>query len=125
LVGLADPFGNNNDCLNQTRSDLAEYLNKHPSADFAINGTALDENHAPLAGVTVNLTGSQSVVTTTDSQGSFRFSRLPTVGNYNVTLSKRHYFFLPATQNIKDATADVSLTFDARLTLFAITGTGA
>src|SRR6185369_5788553 len=100
-----------------------EYLNKHPSADFAITGTALDENGDPLVGATVNLTGSQSVATTTDSQGSFRFSRLPTVGNYNVTLSKRHYFFLPATQNIKDATADVSLTFDARLTLFAITGT--
>ena len=115
--------GNNNDCLNQTRSDLGEYLNKRPSADFAITGTALDENGDPLVGATVNLTGSQSVATTTDSQGSFRFSRLPTVGNYNVTLSKRHYFFLPATQNIKDATADVSLTFDARLTLFAITGT--
>jgi protocatechuate 3,4-dioxygenase beta subunit len=90
---------------------------------FAITGTALDENHAPLAGATVNLTGSQSAVTTTDSQGSFRFPGLPTNGNYNVALSKRHYTFLPATQNITDVTADVSLTFDARLTLFAIAGT--
>ena len=115
--------GNNNDCLNQTRSALGEYLNENPPADFAITGTALDENGDPLVGATVNLTGSQSVVTTTDSQGSFRFPRLPTSGNYNVALSKRHYFFLPATQNILNATADVSLTFDARLTLFAITGT--
>ena len=90
---------------------------------FAITGTARDENRAPLPGATVTLTGSQSVVTTTDSQGSFRFPGLPTIGNYNVALSKRHYTFLPATQNITDVTDDVTLTFEARLTLFAITGT--
>ena len=118
--------GNNNGCLNQTRSELGEYLNENPPADFAIAGTALDENGDPVVGATVNLTGSQSVATTTDSQGSFRFSRLPTSGNYNVTLSKPHYTFLPANQNITRATADMTLIFAARLDPpadFAITGT--
>jgi hypothetical protein len=49
--------GNNNGCLNQTRSELGEYLNESPSADFAIAGTALDENGDPVVGATVNLTG--------------------------------------------------------------------
>jgi hypothetical protein len=84
--------GSNNECLNQLRSELGEYLKEHPKADFSIAGTVKDETTgAPLSGVAINLTGAQSGVAVTDSQGNFRFSGLPTSGSYTVAVDKRHY----------------------------------
>lgn len=84
--------GSNDECLNQLRTELSEYLKKDPQADFSIAGTVKDETTgAPLSGVAINLTGEQSGVAVTDSQGNFRFSGLPTSGSYSVAVDQRHY----------------------------------
>ncbi|HEX6174358.1 MAG TPA: glycosyl hydrolase family 28-related protein, partial [Candidatus Binatia bacterium] len=70
--------GDNNDCLNQKRSELSDYLKNDPQRDFSIAGTVSNEEGAPVSGAIINLTGSQSSSAVTDSQGKFRFTGLPT-----------------------------------------------
>ncbi len=62
--------GDNTDCLNQQRSALSEYLTKIRKRIFQSRALSIDENGNPLSGAAINLTGSQSVVTLTDSQGN-------------------------------------------------------
>jgi Carboxypeptidase regulatory-like domain/Pectate lyase superfamily protein len=114
--------GKNNDCLNQQRSALSDYLSKNPPTDFAIAGTVVDENGHPLSGAIISVTGSQPVVALTDSQGIFRFSRLPTSGSYTVAVTKRHYSFTTSSENFVRPTGNVNVAFNARLNRHSIEG---
>lgn len=114
--------GNDNDCLNQQRAALNDYLESSPHADFSISGNALDENGDPLSGVTVTLTGSQSAVAVTDQLGNFRFSNLPTAGTYTVAASKRHYTFTSASQTFVRPAGDVEVMLDGKVTRYSISG---
>lgn len=114
--------GNDNNCLNQQRSALTEYLESNPQTDFSIAGNVVDENGAPLSGVTITLSGSQSVVTVTDAQGNFRFSNLPTTGAYTVTAAKRHYTFTTNSQTFVRPVGDVDVQFNARQNRHSIRG---
>jgi YVTN family beta-propeller protein len=56
-----------------------------PRTSVNITGRVVDANGAALAGVGVNLTGTQSATTTTDSSGKFVFNFVSTSGTTTVT----------------------------------------
>jgi len=75
-------------CKQDTKQALDRYLATSPPSTFTISGRITDDNGAPLTGVTVTLSGSQSVATTTDANGNYVFMKLPTSGEYLLTASK-------------------------------------
>jgi hypothetical protein len=114
--------GTDNECLNQKRSALNEYLGNDPKENFSVAGAVKDENGNPIEGVNVSLTGAQSFVALTDSQGSFRFSGLPTSGIYTVAVDKRHYTFTTTSQTFAHPANDATVAFQARLNRHSIGG---
>jgi subtilase family serine protease len=62
---------------------------------------------APLAGVTMTLTGAASATTTTDSNGNYTFTGLAN-GNYTVTPSLSGYVFTPTSRNVTVSGANVT-----------------
>lgn len=114
--------GNDNNCRNQLRAELEEYLKSSPQPDFSISGNALDEHGDPLAGVVVTLSGSQSSVAMTDEFGNFRFSNLPTAGTYTVAASLRHYSFTKPSHTLVRPPRNVEILFDGRLNHYTISG---
>ena len=108
--------GDNSDCVNAGKAALNDYLSTHPSAKFAIAGRIADKNNVPLEGVTVTLSGSQSVTTTTDANGNYAFSNLPTSGRYVITPSKHGYFFEAASAAFVTPSGDRTANFIADLT---------
>ena len=104
-------------------------LSANQTADFSANrtivtiaGTVVDENANPVSGATINLTGSQTAVAVTDAQGDFQFAGLAANGNYNVTASKQHYSFVPASHSLSTPDENVSLIFTAQLNRHSING---
>lgn len=113
----ADP-----DCLDALHAELREYLENHPQSDFSFAGTVIDENGNPVGGVALNLTGSQFANSSTDDEGKFQFSNLPTSGVYTVTVTKRHYTFTIPSQTFERPAHDVNAVFRARLNRHSIAG---
>ncbi|HSE30251.1 MAG TPA: carboxypeptidase regulatory-like domain-containing protein [Pyrinomonadaceae bacterium] len=111
----------NNDCQNQQRTALADYLANQPQANFSINGTARDEDNNPLSGVLVTLSGSQSVSTVTDAQGNFQFSDLPTSGTYTIAATRQNYNF-GSSQTFALPPDDVTTTFVGQRNRYSISG---
>ena len=72
-------------CQDTARQALNDYLSSASSPSFTISGHITDQHNAPLAGVMVALSGSQLATTTTDSDGNYLFTNLPTSGEYRVT----------------------------------------
>ena len=114
--------GTDNECLNQKRSELGDYLKKNPAPDFAIAGNVKDESGAPLSGVSINLTGSQSSVAVSDSQGNFRFSGLPTSGSYTVAVDTRRHTPSTASHTFTRPAGNVTANFSASLNRYSIRG---
>lgn len=114
--------GANQDCLTQTRDALDQYLGDSPPPDFSLSGSVVDENGRPISDASITLGGSQSFVATTDSQGNFRFSALPTSGNYTVAITKPHYTFTPSVQTFAAPTNNVSVAVRGRLNRYSISG---
>ncbi|HSK70137.1 MAG TPA: carboxypeptidase regulatory-like domain-containing protein [Pyrinomonadaceae bacterium] len=67
----------------------------------------------PLANVTVNLTGSQTGSTVTDSGGNFSFT-VPKHGNYTVRPALGGYIFAPRQQTFNNVTGNLQADFTAR-----------
>jgi inhibitor of cysteine peptidase len=109
-------------CVANARAALDAYLAASPSETFEITGRVADENDSPLAGVAVTLAGSQSVSTTTDADGLYHFSNLPTSGVYTVTVSKRHYTFNAPSQTFTTPSGDSRGDFAAVLQRHAVSG---
>jgi protocatechuate 3,4-dioxygenase beta subunit len=114
--------GEDINCRNQKRAELQEYLATTPNASFTLQGTAVDENGAPLSDVAVLLSGSQSTSTVTDAQGNFRFLNLPTSGTYTVAVSKEHYSFPTSSQTVVRPANDVVFHFDGLVDRHSISG---
>src|SRR5215213_10692495 len=108
-------------CQTSTKEALNGYLSTSPSRVFAISGRTIDEQGSALSGVTVTLSGSQSVTTKTDDSGNYIFTNLPTSGNYLITPSKIHYKFDSA--NFITPGGDRTANFTARLDTHVIKGT--
>lgn len=109
-------------CQTSVKAALNAYLANQPSATFAISGRVIDEQSAPVAGVTVTLSGSQSVATTTDNNGDYVFTNLPTSGNYTVTPAKINYTFDSANQTFVTPSGDRTANFKATRTVRSING---
>ena len=109
-------------CVADRRAALGAYLAASPSPDFALTGVVTDETGAPVAGVAVALTGSQSVATETGADGSYHFDRLPTSGVYTVSVAKRHYTFAAPSQTFTTPNADRRADFRATLNRHNISG---
>ena len=86
----------NSACTGGAKQALNDYLSASPSPTFTISGRITDGNGVALAGVTVTLSGSQSVTTTTDANGNYVFMNLPTSGEYSITAAKNDYVFKSA-----------------------------
>jgi hypothetical protein len=66
------------------------------AADGNITGRVADENGNPIAGATVNLSGTQSRKFITDANGNYRFDNVETSGFYTVRPTRTNYSFSPA-----------------------------
>lgn len=111
-------------CVADVRSALAKYLSAAPSSEFSVRGRVSDEKGDPLSGATVALSGpyTQTLVTTTDADGEYAFSPLPTSGSYTLSLSKRHYTFTKPVETFADLAGDHTIEHTARLDRHSIGG---
>lgn len=80
-------------CVSAAHAALDAFLNSSPAAKISVRGKVLDPNGAPLSGVTMTLTGSQSIAMVTSGNGEFNFGKLATAGEYQITPSKTGYTF--------------------------------
>ena len=79
---------------------ISQNPNVTPSAaDGNIGGTITDASGAPVSGVTINLSGTQSREAITDSSGNYSFDSVETNGFYTVTPSRANYTFSPANRS--------------------------
>lgn len=111
----------NSVCQDTARQALNDYLSSTPSGTFTISGHITDIHNAPLAGVKVALSGSQSVTTTTDSAGNYIFTNLPTSGEYRVTLTSIDHDFESA--SFITPSGDQVANFIAKPKTYLVTGT--
>jgi hypothetical protein len=74
---------------------------------FLIAGRAVDSANNRLAGVTINLSGSNSGTATTDANGDFFFLRTTPGGSFAVTPLKAGYTFIPQSFSIGNLNTNV------------------
>ncbi len=104
--------------------EIYEYVAQNFSAEllsYPIQGT-ITENDLPLSNVTVNLSGSTTAVTTTDSQGHYIFNDLEHFGNYTITPTKEHTSFTPEKRDISGLSGPLTIDFTASHHLYSIEG---
>jgi CSLREA domain-containing protein len=109
---------------------------------FTISGTVTDLNGSPVPGVTIGISGGRSDVATTDANGAYAFSGLPST-NFTVTPARTGFTFSPIPRSIVllESNEDVSFVaqsgafarylaegatgalFDTQIALFNATGT--
>jgi len=114
--------GEDNECLDEQRATLNEYLSNNPQPTFSLAGTVRLDSGQPISGALVTLTGSHTSSVLSDSQGNFRFSRLPTSGRYAVAVNKTHLTFDPASQTFLHPTTDQNVVFNGSLNRHTISG---
>ena len=89
------------------------------AAFFTISGK-ITENGVGLSGVTVTLSGSQSSVKTTDSNGNYSFELLGG-GNYTVTPSLLGFSFGPVSQTFNNLSTNQTANLTATRQSFVVT----
>ena len=92
--------------LSQTNLDFAASL-----VSYSINGR-ITNNGNGLSGATLNLTGSQTGQTTTDSNGNYSFTATAE-GNYLITPTLSSYTFNPNSRNFDNLSAGQMANFTA------------
>jgi hypothetical protein len=107
----------NNLITDETAADFVATLNTH-----AISGHIVDSANAPLAGVTVSLTGGQTSSTTTNASGDYSFANLPAGATYTVTPTLANYTFTPASRTFSDLGSDQTANFTGTLNNYTISG---
>jgi len=80
---------------------------------YAISGQVTVSGTAPLAGISVQLSGSATGSATTDASGNFAFTGLLAGGTYIITPSAGGYRFSPPSQTFGNLSADQSAGFVA------------
>jgi hypothetical protein len=65
------------------------------AANGTVDGRIVDRNGTPISGATINLSGTQSRKTITDSNGNYYFLDVETNGFYTVTPARANYTFSP------------------------------
>jgi hypothetical protein len=74
---------------------------------YSISGTVKTASGTPIAGVTMNLSGGATGSTTTDSQGTYKFTGL-SKGAYTIIPSKAGYTFTPTNRNVTIKSVNVT-----------------
>ena len=64
--------------------------------NYSISGFVKDSLLSPLSGTTVSVTGSTNLAAATGADGSYTFSNLTGLGNYQLSTSAAHYSIAPA-----------------------------
>ncbi|HEV7891799.1 MAG TPA: DUF4214 domain-containing protein [Pyrinomonadaceae bacterium] len=82
-----------------------------PRTSVSISGRVVNASGAPLAGVAVTLSGSQTATTTTDSLGRFLFTRASVSGTHTVTPAAQGVTFEPQSRTFATPRADQSGVF--------------
>jgi uncharacterized delta-60 repeat protein len=93
---------------------LARYLATVQASD--VSGRILDTSANPVEGVAIRLTGAQSRLTITDSQGNYRFDSVALNGSYTVTPSRPNFTFNPPTRNFTQLSSHTDASFTATFT---------
>ena len=88
---------------------------------YAISGTTIDGTGNGISGVKVNLSGSRSASTTTDSSGAFAFTGLPAGGDYSVTLPTTPFYTF-ISQSFTNLISNQSANLTGTLRQYSITG---
>jgi hypothetical protein len=83
------------------------------AANGSVSGTITDSNGAPLAGVTVNLSGAESREAITDNSGNYSLDNLETNGFYTVTPARANYSFSPADRSFSLLGVNAEASFTA------------
>ena len=108
-------------CQEGAKQELNNYMSHSPAQTFTISGRITDHDNASVAGVKVTLSGSQSVATSTDNDGNFIFTNLPTSGRYSVTPESDDYDFEPA--SFITPGGDQTANFTAKPKTYLVKGT--
>ncbi|MCM3906180.1 MAG: FG-GAP-like repeat-containing protein [Pyrinomonadaceae bacterium] len=90
--------------------------------NYSISGTVRDTFGNPMSGVTITLTGSQSNVVTTASDGRYSFTNLPGGGNYTVTPSLAGFLFSPPGSTINNLSSNRIASFTGARATYTISG---
>ncbi|HYN83660.1 MAG TPA: discoidin domain-containing protein [Pyrinomonadaceae bacterium] len=115
--------GDDASCTSAARSALAAYLATAPAETFALSGRVTDTSGAGVAGLSVALTGSQTVTAVTDAEGRYRFSNLPTAGDYTLTPAAPADFVIePAAAAVNTPNGDRNVDFNLSRSPRAIGG---
>ncbi|MDX6384780.1 MAG: hypothetical protein QOK48_2353 [Blastocatellia bacterium] len=93
---------------------LARYLVTVSASD--VSGRILDTNSNPVGGVAVRMTGAQTRLTITDSQGNYRFDNVGANGSYTVTPTRANYTFTPSLRTFVQAGSHTDAPFTATFT---------
>jgi len=99
---VSDLVSTNTGTLRNFRLVITPYTgcsNNPTAAPANLSGTVTTAEGAPLAGVTVNLSGARSAKTITDSQGNYHFAAVDTDNFYTVTPALVNYHFSPANRS--------------------------
>jgi len=103
-----------NNSFGYGRVDALAALNAAPTASgSAISGHVATADGAPLAGVTINLSGSTSRKTITDSSGNYRFEGVNATGFYTVSPSRVNYSFSPDSRSFSAIGNNTDASFSA------------
>ena len=91
---------------------------------LSVSGVVRDDGGAPLAGVTVRLTGPEAapVMVTSKDDGSYSFDSLAAGGTFTVTPARTHYTFSPASRTIENLSANTTADFTGTLARHNISG---
>jgi uncharacterized delta-60 repeat protein len=100
--------------VSQADFGLARYLVTVQASD--ISGRILDTNGTPVEGVAIRLSGAQTRLAITDSQGNYRFDSVGVNGSYTVTPSRPNYTFTPALRTFVHTGPHTDAPFTATLT---------
>jgi hypothetical protein len=87
-----------------------------------ISGLVVDADNNPLSGVLVRLTGAETRVTATDSNGLFTFVNLTAGANYNVQPKQTGYLFTDYSRDVLNLTGDATLVFTGARSNFRLAG---
>jgi Calx-beta domain/Beta-propeller repeat len=123
-VSVAKPhfiFTPSSQTFNNLNSDhVLDFSAITSDSEFRTISGQATENGVSLAGVTVTLSGSQSGLRTTDSNGNYSYE-LIVPGNYTVTPSLPGFSFGPASQTLNGLNANQTANFTATRQNFVVT----
>lgn len=88
---------------------------------YVVNGHVTDSDGESLAGIAMNLSGSETSSTQTDSNGNYSFSLLAE-GDYSITPAKLHYDFAPLNRTFQNLSSPQEASFQGILRHYLISG---